>query len=239
MQRICLSLVLGLLLAGSSEAARPTKYQVTVNVSAGGSVTSSTGGISCPGTCSTSVNSGTSITFMATPDAGATFTGWGGDCAVAGSVPICELVIDSAKSIEAAWTTEPSIPEVYVFDVGPELVGAWQPVDMAIIDAMCRDFDGCEITTSAIDFDPSMPGAVFSRSIRHFISETSRWYSSDITVNNFQDGDGIYTSIFSVPGCEITDADTLSGEDLGEGYSVLNRYMGWPQQPLCRLIIKD
>jgi hypothetical protein len=84
MRRIRLASILAaLLLVG---AAAPALAQGTVTVSielAGngtGTVVSEPAGISCPGTCSGAFAPGEPLTLVAAPDAGATFTGWGGAC---------------------------------------------------------------------------------------------------------------------------------------------------------------
>ncbi|MFZ9966425.1 MAG: InlB B-repeat-containing protein, partial [Steroidobacteraceae bacterium] len=88
-------------LSASAQRGGKTKYTVNVTISGSGLVTSSTGGISCEPTCSTTVNAGTSITFTATPDAGATFSGWGGDCA--GTSTTCSLTVDANKAVTASF----------------------------------------------------------------------------------------------------------------------------------------
>jgi len=52
----------------------------------GGSVTSSPAGIDCGATCSASFNLSAAVTLTATPDSGSVFAGWGGACAVDGTV---------------------------------------------------------------------------------------------------------------------------------------------------------
>jgi Divergent InlB B-repeat domain len=49
---------------------------LTVNVSGSGTVTSSSGGINCPGTCSGVFPLGSSVELTATPSTGHTFGGW-------------------------------------------------------------------------------------------------------------------------------------------------------------------
>lgn len=94
----------GWALAQAASGNKPTKATVTVAVSGNGLVTSSAGGISCPSTCSGSVNVGTSVTFTAAAVNGSTFTGWGGSCAVAGAASTCTLTVSDTVSITASFT---------------------------------------------------------------------------------------------------------------------------------------
>jgi hypothetical protein len=59
-------------------------------------------GISCGATCSTSYDAGTTVTLTATPDAGATFAGWGGACT--GTASSCSVTMEVAKSVTARFT---------------------------------------------------------------------------------------------------------------------------------------
>jgi hypothetical protein len=77
-------------------------YTLSVFVSGNGSVTSSPGSISCPGTCSASYLSGTPVTLSATPGGGATFAGWSGGCAGTGG---CTVTMNSPESVAASFTT--------------------------------------------------------------------------------------------------------------------------------------
>src|SRR5207302_1030056 len=54
----------------------------------GGSVTSSDGLISCPGTCTATYNSGVSVTLTAAPASGSTFAGWSGSCTGTGACTV-------------------------------------------------------------------------------------------------------------------------------------------------------
>ena len=73
---------------------------VALSGTGGGSVTSSAGAISCPGTCSDSYSAGTMVTLTATPDGTSTFTGWTGDCS--GSTT-CSVTMSVAHSVTATF----------------------------------------------------------------------------------------------------------------------------------------
>jgi hypothetical protein len=77
---------------------------VTALGSGTGSVTSSVGGINCPGTCAASLTSGTGVTLTAAASGGSVFGGWGGDCAGFGTASTCSLTMDSAKTATATFT---------------------------------------------------------------------------------------------------------------------------------------
>lgn len=76
----------------------PAQARVIVQFTGGGAgrVTSNTGGLDCPGTCSVTVVPGTVMTLSAAPDGNSTFVGWGGAC----SGPICTL---TAHGDQTAW----------------------------------------------------------------------------------------------------------------------------------------
>ena len=111
------AVLLAVSFGASAQRGSKTKYTVDVTVSGFGLVTSSTGGISCEPTCSTTFNAGTAITVTATPDVGATFSGWGGDCA--GTSTTCLLTVDGNKTVAASFDGggggggAPTITEVY------------------------------------------------------------------------------------------------------------------------------
>jgi hypothetical protein len=73
---------------------------LTVSVTGSGRVTSSPAGINCPGTCTASFNSGTSVTLSAAAAKSSTFVGWSGACTGTGS---CTLTMSGAQSVTATF----------------------------------------------------------------------------------------------------------------------------------------
>lgn len=79
------------------------QYKLTVSKSGTGSgtITSNPTGINCGTTCSANFDPNTSVTLTATPDAGSTFGGWGGDCQSCGMGSQCTISMNSDKSCYA------------------------------------------------------------------------------------------------------------------------------------------
>jgi subtilisin family serine protease len=92
------------------QAVTPSSFSLSVTAQGGGtgSVTSSVGGITCgvgnSGVCATSLTSGTGVILTANPTGGATFAGWGGDCAAFGTASTCPLTMNAAKTVSATFT---------------------------------------------------------------------------------------------------------------------------------------
>ncbi|MBI5742105.1 MAG: choice-of-anchor D domain-containing protein [Nitrospirae bacterium] len=80
----------------------PSAYQLTVNVTNSGTVTSSLLGISCPGDCTEQYSSGTVITLTAVPQPGEVFGGWTGCSNSTGNQ--CTLTMNTNTSVAAAFT---------------------------------------------------------------------------------------------------------------------------------------
>ena len=79
-------------------------YGLAVTRTGTGTVTSSQGGIDCGTSCVAVFGSGTTVTLTATPGNGYTaFTGWSGSCA--GTDPVCQVTMNSAKSAIASFKT--------------------------------------------------------------------------------------------------------------------------------------
>jgi Divergent InlB B-repeat domain len=116
-----LVLIAGLTAASvaASASARMMHYQVTVTVTGPGHVTApapdpTSGSIDCPTLCSALVKQRTTLVLTATPASGATFGGWGGDCASAGTSTTCSLTMtgegsNGSKSITAGFGSPPPV----------------------------------------------------------------------------------------------------------------------------------
>jgi Divergent InlB B-repeat domain/Beta-propeller repeat len=79
----------------------PTQAKLSVTVVGTGSVASTPAGISCPGTCSASFQTGTKVTLTATPGTDFAFAGWtGGGCS--GTAP-CVITLTSDQSVTATF----------------------------------------------------------------------------------------------------------------------------------------
>ena len=86
-----------------------TCYSMIVDVSAGGQVSSTPPGLSCPGNCGSSYQAGYgNLTLTATADSGYTFTGWSGACTGSGTCTTA-MTTDRVVSATFAATAPPSI----------------------------------------------------------------------------------------------------------------------------------
>ena len=88
----------------------PPTYGLTVSATGSGRVTSSVGGLDCPGTCTTSVDTltggnYTSVTLTATASAGSAFAGWTGDCSGTGTAVV---TMSAARACAATFNVTPT-----------------------------------------------------------------------------------------------------------------------------------
>ena len=85
------------------------RFTLTVNITGGGSgtVTSTPGGISCPGDCSEDYLSGYVITLRALPSPGSSFGGWNGDCNIC-TTNICNVTMYTDRTCEAIFNPIPA-----------------------------------------------------------------------------------------------------------------------------------
>ncbi len=99
----------------------------------GGSITSNPGSIDCPGTCSDIFDEGSQVTLTATPAAGSTFTGWGGDCAGTGP---CIVTMNDTHSVTATFSAiATELPPPFLLTWGSSGTGDGQfsyPNDVAV-----------------------------------------------------------------------------------------------------------
>lgn len=73
---------------------------VTVDIPAGGLITSAPVGINCGSTCTKTYNSGTTVTLTAAAAIGYNFTGWTGICT---GTSTCTITMDSPKTVTAGF----------------------------------------------------------------------------------------------------------------------------------------
>ncbi len=90
-----------------------TTYTLSLTKSGTGTGTVTGGSISCGTTCSQTSNSGTSITLVATPSTGSSFTGWGGSCSGTGS---CIVNLNSNITVTATFN------QTVVLDTTPPVI---------------------------------------------------------------------------------------------------------------------
>jgi hypothetical protein len=85
--------------------AQPT-LTVTKSGGGSGSVSSNPAGIDCGSTCSYAFDDKSSVTLSATASAGASFTGWSGDCSGTGT---CTVTMTPSRSVTATFETDKTL----------------------------------------------------------------------------------------------------------------------------------
>jgi putative cell wall-binding protein len=84
----------------------PVQHSLIVSLAGTGSGTVSGSGINCPGTCTYTAVSGTSVALTATPAAGSTFGGWSGAC---GGKTTCTGTLSSDLHVTATFFKTPAV----------------------------------------------------------------------------------------------------------------------------------
>lgn len=92
-----------LIVQGTGSSA--TSYQLAVQSQGPGTVLSSPTGISCGSNCTASFPLSRSVTLTATPNSGATLSGWGGACS--GSSTTCTVPVLGNRSVTATFVEDP------------------------------------------------------------------------------------------------------------------------------------
>jgi uncharacterized repeat protein (TIGR02543 family) len=91
--------------SGTFNTTTGTTYALTVTKAGAGSgtVTSNPAAINCGATCSTSYNSGTTVTLSAAAATGSAFAGWSGACT--GTAATCAVSMTAARAVTATFNT--------------------------------------------------------------------------------------------------------------------------------------
>lgn len=125
--------------------------------------------------------------------------------------------------------------------------GTTLPLDMEIVRELCQDDDGCTVTISMRDWDPSQPGNVLSRPpVKLFMSQTSNWWRISPAVNvpatSGNDGDGIVGDhILHAWSCDFTEQESIDyiKTDNEVGFGLLNWTQISDPNMVCALTIDD
>ena len=117
------------------------------------------------------------------------------------------------------------------------------PLDMSIVNALCKDEDGCAVTIGMKDYSDSRPGEVASRGpYRFFISQTSNVWRLSSTDALGTDGDGGEQHILYEWDCFFTDGEVINGSpsDTAVQLGLLNWNLTYNDPDMvCVLIIED
>jgi hypothetical protein len=130
----------------------------------------------------------------------------------------------------------------YVVEAGPSVVGQVVPLDLAIMQALCQDIDGCRVTIQMVNFEPT--GNTASRTAQLFLSQTTNAWRLDNDVLGV-DGDGT-TSEWVAWDCIFTDAENRTNSangraDTAKGFGFLNAAGGTYNDTttICRISFQD
>ncbi len=131
----------------------------------------------------------------------------------------------------------------YVVEAPPANIGRVVPIDNAVMDALCRDADGCMMTLAMINWDGQQTAA--SRSQKLFIPTTTRsWRFANVDLEGVDSNGSIQE--WSAWDCFLTDAETWTGTANGRadpavGWALLNVQGGSYSDTLttCRVIFED
>ena len=144
-------------------ASATTQYLLTVTKAGTGSgtIASSPTGIGCgASSCGGNFDSGATVTLIATPDTGSSFSGWSGNAACSGT-GTCVVVMSAAQNVTATYaTTTSSSTQQYTLSVALSGTGSVDsnPAGIACTATACgKNFDsGSSVTLTAV------PGSGFT-----------------------------------------------------------------------------
>lgn len=104
----CIALALLAGCGSSSNSSNPSgnSFQLTVQPSGSGTVTSSPAGINCGTNCSQTFSSGSKVTLTATPASNSYFSGWGGACS---GIASCTVTLTANSMVTAKFAATPAL----------------------------------------------------------------------------------------------------------------------------------
>ena len=133
----------------------------------------------------------------------------------------------------------------YVVDASPTVVGRVVALDQTVVDALCRDLDGCEVSIAMVNWDTAQPGNLASGTERLFLSESSRWWRFSNNDVAGLDGNGAVQE-WGVYDCYFGDSETYTGTPNGRAdasaqWGLLNAAGGSysDSTTTCRVVIED
>ena len=152
-----------------------------------------------------------------------------GDVTLSGTLRY-NAVFENAGSAQT--TYEASLLH-YVFEAGPSTAGVVQPLDVAAVESLCGDKDGCQITLQMHNWDPTgEPGATASITSRLFLApSTGQWRFDDLVYGHavsLKGVDGVMpdSGPWRLYDCNFADSETptaINGtSDNGTGFGLLN-----------------
>ncbi len=114
------------------------------------------------------------------------------------------------KNVDGVVTVQAESLDTYHVEATKAKLNGTVPLDMAIVDRLCRDVDGCEVVMGMRDWDASK--VTTSRGPKRLFMSmvTNSWRMSDYD-NQGTDGDGVVTHLWAGWDCYFTDGEYVGG----------------------------
>jgi hypothetical protein len=177
-------------------------FTLTVSKNGTGTGTVSGGGISCGGTCSTTVTQGTPVSLTATPDPTSTFNGWAGACSGTGG---CSVTVNANTSVTATFNTLPlSAPTITT-----------QPVSITVA-------SGATATFSVVASGNPAPTYQWQKNAVNIAGATAASYTTPAT-SSTDDGSTFRVIVSSSAGSVTSTSATLTVTALSTKFVIGDR----------------